>query len=53
MDIKIKVAEDDNGYAETLYLSRDPKVKKEIMEGMATPIDDCISEDEIATLFDE
>lgn len=45
--------EDDSGYAETIYLSQDPKVKKEILEGMATPIEDCIPEDEIAGLLEE
>lgn len=45
--------EDDSGYAETLYLSKDPRVKKEILEGMATPIEDCIPEDEVADLFEE
>lgn len=45
--------EDDSGYAETLYLSKDPRVKKEILEGMATPIEDCISEDEVAGLFNK
>lgn len=45
--------EDDSGYAETLYLSQDPKVRREILEGKATPIEDCISEDEIVGLFEE
>lgn len=53
MDPKAKVDKEDNGYVETLYLSRDPKVKKEILEGKATPIEDCIPEDEVAVLFDE
>lgn len=43
--------EEDSGYAETLYLSKDPRVKKEILEGMATPIEDCIPEDEVADCF--
>ena len=45
--------EKDSGYAETIYLSKDPKVKKEILEGLATPIEDCIPEDEVVALFDE
>lgn len=45
--------ENDSGYAETLYLSLDPKVKKEILDGKATPIEDCIPEDEVVALFDE
>lgn len=53
MDNKVIVGEEDNGYAETLYLSKDPKVRKAIFEGMATPIEECISEDEIAGLFEE
>ena len=43
--------EEDSGYAETLYLSKDPRVKKEILEGMATPIEDCIPEDEVSDCF--
>ena len=53
MDINIKVAENDSDYVETLYLSRDPKVRKEILDGLATPIEDCIPEDEVVALFDE
>ena len=53
MDTKVKVAENDSGYAETIYLSKDPKVKKEILEGMAIPIEDCVPEDEVAALFCE
>ena len=53
MDTKVIVGKEDSGYAETVYLSQDPKVKKEILEGMATPIEDCIPEDEIAGLLEE
>lgn len=45
--------QEDSGYAETIYLSQDPRVKKDILEGMATPIEDCISEDEVTGLFEE
>ena len=45
--------EKDSGYTETNYLSQDSKVKKEILEGMATPIKDCIPEEEVAGLFEE
>lgn len=53
MDNKVIVGEEDNGYAETLYLSKDPKVRKEILEGKATSIEECISEDDVAVLFDK
>ena len=32
---------------ETLYLESIPGMKKSIVEGMATPIEDCASEDEL------
>ena len=53
MNTKVIVDKDDKGYAETIYLSQDPRVKKDILEGMATPIEDCISEDEVTGLFEE
>ena len=39
--------EDYNGLMETLYLSSNPTVKKEILDGMATPIEECIPENEV------
>ena len=51
MDTKVKVAKNDSGYAETNYLSQDPKVRKEILEGMSTPIEECISEETVDKLF--
>ena len=42
------MSEDDyNGLMETLYLSSNPTVKKEILDGMATPVEDCIPENEV------
>ena len=38
---------DYNGLMETLYLSSNPTVKKEILDGMATPIEECIPENEV------
>ena len=39
--------EDYNGLIETLYLSSMPEVKSAIIEGMNTPISECISESEV------
>ena len=39
--------EDYNGLMETLYLSNNPAVRKSIIDGMNTPIEQCISEDEV------
>lgn len=42
------ISEDDyNGLMETLYLSSNPMVKKEILDGMATPVEECIPETEV------
>lgn len=42
------ISEDDyNGLMETLYLSSNPVVKQEITDGMKTPIEECIPEDEV------
>lgn len=42
------ISEDDyNGLMETLYLSSNPEIKQEIIDGMNTPIDECIFEDEV------
>lgn len=38
---------DYNGLMETLYLSTDPKVKKEILEGASTPIEDCVAAEDV------
>ena len=35
---------DYNGLMETLYLSRNQKVKDEIVEGINTPIEECVEE---------
>ncbi len=39
--------EDYNGLMETLYLSSIPKVREDIIEGLNTPIDECVPEDEV------
>ena len=39
--------EDYNGLMETLYLSSMPEVKKAIIEGLNTPISECIPESEV------
>jgi len=39
--------EDYNGLIETLYLSNMPEVKKSIVDGLNTPIEECIEEDEV------
>ena len=42
------ISEDDyNGLMETLYLSSNPVVKQEIVDGMKTPVEDSIPEDEV------
>lgn len=38
---------DYNGLMETLYLSSDPKVRADILDGAAEPIEECIPESEI------
>lgn len=38
---------DYNGLLETLYLSSDPKVRTDILDGAAEPIEECIPESEI------
>ena len=40
--------EDYNGLMETLYLSSAPEMKQKIIDGMNTPIDECIPEDEVS-----
>lgn len=39
--------EDYNSLMETLYLSSNAAAKKEIVEGIKTPISECLSEDEV------
>ena len=39
--------EDYNGLMETLYLSSMPEVKSAIIEGLNTPISECIPENEV------
>ena len=39
--------EDYNGLMETLYLSSIPGMKEKIVEGLKTPLEDCIPEDQV------
>ena len=39
--------EDYNGLVETLYLSSNHQVKKDILDGAATPLSDCVPESDI------
>jgi PHD/YefM family antitoxin component YafN of YafNO toxin-antitoxin module len=39
--------EDYNGLMETLYLSSVPAMKDKILEGLHTPLDECIPESEV------
>lgn len=39
--------EDYNGLMETLYLSSVPDMKEKIIEGLHTPLDECLSENEV------
>lgn len=39
--------EDYNALLETLYLSSDSRVRREILNGKNTPIDECLAEDEV------
>lgn len=44
----VLLSEDDyNGIMETLYLSSDPQVKADILEGAQTSLSECVAEDEI------
>lgn len=38
---------DYNGLMETLYLSSMPELKQQIIEGMQTPLSECIPESEV------
>lgn len=39
--------EDYNGLVETLYLSSIPGMKEKIVEGLETPLDECLPETEV------
>ena len=39
--------EDYNGLIETLYLSSNPTVKNQTMDGLNTPLDECLKENEV------
>lgn len=39
--------EDYNGLIETLYLSSNPETKAQIVEGLRTPLADCIPDSEV------
>ena len=42
------ISEDDyNGLMETLYLSSIPKLKEKIIEGIKTPLSECVPENEV------
>ena len=46
-DAVILSEEDYNGLMETLYLSSKAKVKESIIEGLNTPIEACIDENQV------
>lgn len=39
--------EDYNGLMETLYLSSSPTMKEKIIDGLQTPIEECLHENEV------
>ncbi len=39
--------EEYNGLIESLYLSSCPETKQQILEGLETPINECLTEDEV------
>ncbi|MBR0426913.1 MAG: type II toxin-antitoxin system Phd/YefM family antitoxin [Clostridia bacterium] len=39
--------EDYNNIMETLYISSNENLKKDIIDGIKAPIEDCVSEDEV------
>ena len=39
--------EDYNGLMETVYLSSIPKLREQIVEGLHTPLEDCLPENEV------
>lgn len=40
--------EDYNGLVETVYLSSIPELKDKIVEGIRTPLSECVPEDEVS-----
>jgi Antitoxin of toxin-antitoxin stability system len=40
--------EDYNGLIETLYLSSMPEVRKAIVDGINTPVSECVTESEVS-----
>ena len=44
----VMISEDDyNGLMETLYLSSIPEQREKIIEGLNTPLDECLQENEV------
>ena len=44
----VMISEDDyNGLMETLYLSAMPEQREKIIEGLNTPLDECLQENEV------
>lgn len=44
----VLISEDDyNGLMETLYLTSNPIMKEKIVDGLNTPLDECIPEDKV------
>ncbi len=39
--------EDYNGLMETIYITANPRMKEKIIEGLNTPVDECIDENEV------
>jgi Antitoxin of toxin-antitoxin stability system len=39
--------EDYNGLMETLYLSSNKELREKLIKGIETPLDECLSEDEV------
>ncbi len=39
--------EEYNGLLETVYVNSNPPLKAKIVEGLNTPLSDCVSEDEV------
>lgn len=46
-NVVILSEEDYNGIMETLYLSSNPQVKSDILEGASTPLEECVCESDI------
>ena len=48
LNIAVVLSEEDyRGMIETLNLMSDPEMKSKLLDGMATPLSECVSEDEI------